>query len=238
MAYTISSARKHFDNQVDEIVRRLRIADRRGTDPELRSYAIAAAIFLAHAEVENYFVDALSGIAKIYSGSAYKASRLPGRLRAHLTLSKANARILVANSFAGKDEDDTLVAVERWFTPDGVACFFDDQLNIPLLSGKDIYGTASYPSKKNLEKVLRRVGIGDPKGELNKIAKRDVASILESVASLRTSLAHTATLPGVSCKDAGARVKDLRVFVKALDRLFHKHTVATHSRSSWVAHMH
>lgn len=237
MAYLKSAARRQFEIQISQIFRRLKLADSIQIDPSLRSYAIAAAIFLSHAEVENYFVDALSRIAVLYSRAPQRASRLPARLRAHLALSKTNARVLMANVFAGKNEDETLAAVERWFHPTGAASYFDDALIFPTLSGPDIYGSYDYPSKANLEKVLRRLGIGDPKGQLNRIARRDVISLLDSVASLRTALAHSAALPGVSCMDAIARIKGLLTFISALDRLLYQHSAATHGQQDWDACM-
>lgn len=237
MAYLQSAARRRFESQIKEIVRRLRVADTGKVDPDLRAYAIAAAIFLAHAEIENYFVDALSRLAKLYSGAPQRASRLPGRLRAHLALTRTNARVIVANEFAGKDEEYTLDAVERWFVQNDAACYFNDALPYPALTGQNIYGSYDYPSKKNLARVLRRLGIGDPHGQLNRIAKRDVISLLDSVASLRTALAHNATLPGVSCKDAALRVKGLLPFVAALDRLLYRHAVTTHGQQEWAAFM-
>jgi hypothetical protein len=236
MAYTVSVPRRQFDKQLKEIVRRLKGADAHGVTTDLREYAIAAGIFLAHAEIENYFVDLLSRLANLYSSPPLSASRLPIRLRAHLALSKSNAKTLIANAFAGREESDVLATIERWFQP-SVACYFDDGLAYPTLSGADIYGRYDYPSKRNLVKVLRRIGIGDPPGQLNSIANRDVISLLESVASLRTSLAHSATLTGVSCSDAISRINGLKAFVAALDRLLYRHSTTTHPSAYWKTNL-
>jgi len=210
----------------------LRRADRNGVPPELREYAIAAAIFLAHAEVENFFGDILTRIAIAYSNGLTYSSELPKRLRAHLVAEKLNLQGFVAKFSSKTGEPAILDTVEGWFASPYHSLLNNSQRLCPF-DGKDIYGDYVYPSIKNIERVLRRIGIGDPRGKLNGIAKRDVISLLESVGDLRTALAHSASLPGVSCRDVIDKMSDLRAFVAAMDRALYSHVRTSLPHAVW-----
>ena len=219
MSYVISSSRKRFEIQLDEIKKKLRIADKKGVSTDLRDYAIAAAIFLAHAEVENYFADILASVAIAYSSTAPDASRLPARLRAHLVVEKFNLQNLAAKFSTRTGEPDILTAIETWFSS-SMVCLLNESKPLAAFNGNDIHGDYGYPSTKNIERVLRRIGIVDPKGKLNRAAKRDVVGKLESVASLRSALAHSASLPGIGCADVIAHLEGLKTFARALGAYF------------------
>jgi hypothetical protein len=234
MPYEVSVTRRRLDLQLDEIKKTLRTADRKDVPNGLRDYAIAAAIFLAHAEIENYFVDALAGIANAYSRAAIDASRLPTRLRAHLVVEKFNFQNVAAKFSTKSGEPDVLMSVEKWFASPIYALFNESKPLVPFV-GQDIHGDYSYPSKKNIERVLRRIGIGDPKGTLNGMAKRDVLGLLESVANLRTALAHNASLPGIGCADVIAHLGGLKIFARALDRVLYVHVRTSLPHAAWRA---
>ncbi|MBN9133549.1 MAG: hypothetical protein J0H48_09325 [Nitrosospira multiformis] len=234
MPYAISSSRKRFEIQLDEIKKKLKIADKRGVSTDLRDYAIAAAIFLAHAEVENYFVDVLGSIAVAYSSAAADASRLPARLRAHLVVEKFNLQSIAAKFSIRTGEPDILSAIENWFSS-SMVCLLNESKPLAPFDGNDIHGDYGYPSTKNIERVLRRIGIGDPKGVLNREAKRDVVGRLESVGNLRTALAHNASLPGISCADVIAHLNGLKMFARALDRVLYAHLRQALPHTVWKA---
>jgi hypothetical protein len=234
MPYAVSSHRKRLNQQLDEIKKNLRIADGKGIPSVLRDYAIAAAIFLAHAEIENYFVDSLSGIANAYSKALADASKLPIRLRAHLVVEKLNFQNVAAKLSMKSGEGDVHGAVEKWFSSPQFA-LLNESKPLPAFFGSDIHGDYSYPSKKNIERILRRIGIGDPKGTLNGMGKRDVLSLLESVADLRTALAHSAALPGIACTDVIQRLSDLKLFAQAMDRVLYAHVRASLTHAAWRA---
>lgn len=236
MAYQISLSRKSFDTQIDDIIRRLKDADKPGVSPALRDFSIAAAIFLAHAEFENYFVDVLGRLAAMYSNAAVTAAQLPARLRAHLIYTKLNLEALAGKVAARAGEPDILLAVEKWFASPSVA-LIDQSKPLTPFNGASIHGDQDYPSTKNIQKVLQRIGIGDPTGALNKAGKRDAFLLLKSVADLRTSLAHTATLPGISVEDVRDRLGGLKVFVRSMDRALYLHGRKSCSQAAWTAAM-
>lgn len=236
MAYQITLSRKQLEAQLDDIVKKLREADKPAVSVVLREFAIAAAIFLAHAELENYFVDVISRVASMYSGAAANSAALPSKLRAHLVITKLNLEDLGGKIASRSGESEVLTTVEGWFTSPGIALLNETKALAPF-DGKAILGDYSYPSTKNILRVLRRIGVGDPKGALNGAAKRDVFALLESLSALRTSLAHTATLPGVSPADVRDRLDGLKIFARSMDRVLYSHTCNFLAHGSWKTAM-
>jgi hypothetical protein len=236
MAYLVSGPRRQFTRAMVDIVRRLKLAKKAVVSSDLREFTIAAAIFLAHAELENYFCDVLDGIARLYCASSPPGSKLPPRLRSHLFVERSNIISAIAKKLAGSDEQAFLGAVDGVFVGPA-ASILNDAVPFIAFSGQHILADHSYPSKKNLVRVLRRIGIGDPEGALKGALRMDVISQLESIASLRTGLAHSAALPGVSCDDVIQRIKGLEHFVRAMDLVLYTHTQKTHKAAAWRAAM-
>jgi hypothetical protein len=234
MAYSVSKHRRHFELQINEIIKKLRLGTKNDVPTGLREFAVAAAIFLAHAEVENFFINVLDDLANAFSANANDPSKLSSKLRAHLVCNRFGMDQIASKMAAKVGEQDVLNFIERWFV----------STELPLISGSgpmvavtgvDIYGDYSYPSSKNIERVLRRIGIGNPKGALNSVGKKDVVGILESVGSLRTALAHSAVLPGVSVGDVIQRLISLKQFTRAFDRLLYTNATKSISHSAWKA---
>ncbi|WP_208279308.1 HEPN domain-containing protein [Massilia oculi] len=222
---------------MDLIKANVALADDSSVSVVLRDYAIAAAIFLAHAEFENYFVYVLSDLAGTYTSAAGDATKLPSRLRAHLITTRLNLEGLAPKLVSRSRDQEVFSIIERWFTA------ADNKLiagtaPLPVISGGDIFGDSTYPSIKNIEKILKRLGVGDPKGELNRIGGgKDIVGLLESISSLRTALAHSATLPGVNVSDVHQRIDGLKEFVLAFDKIVFNQVLTSLSVSDWQAHM-
>jgi hypothetical protein len=236
MPYTISQQRQRLDQRLDVIKQKLKASEKKDISTDLRDYAIAAAVFLAHAEFENYFIEALDGIAKAFSNSIVAATTLPSKLRAHLICERFGLENITIKIVSKTGEQDLFTSIEKWFTSPELA-LLTGAIPVRALTGEDIYGDYSYPSVKNVERVLRRLGVGDPRGALNKELRRDAIGLLESIGSLRTALAHSATLPGVTPRDISARIDGLKLFTRAFDRMLYGQAKATVSDEIWITAM-
>ena len=204
-------------------------------DPQIRDYVIAAAIFLAHAELENYIADIFSDFASGVQAIATKGSQLPGELQSHLFLSKANARAVFGKYVGGNSEKELLKSFMIALRGHA-GTIVNDSATMAPFTGKDIYAKQKYPSEDNLNKLFYRIGIDKVFDKLSAYLKRDSAALLESLGSLRTQLAHTGNLPGVSCKDIRDRIRDTERFVGAIDRLMYKSISSNFGSSVWVSH--
>lgn len=236
MAYGTSKHRSSVDSKLGVVKAKLLHANTAGVHSDLREYAMAAAIFLAHAEFENYFVEALDGVAHTYSQVAANATKLPARLRAHLIVTKLSLSTTAEKIVTKYGEQEVLQAVERWFATSD-STLLTGVSPLCQFSGGHIYGDYAYPSMKNIERILKRIGVGDPKGALNRQLARDVVALLESIADLRTALAHSASMPGISLSDVILRIDGLQAFIEAFDRLLYAHLRLAVSDADWQNHM-
>lgn len=232
MAYRKSRPRVDLERSIDQAVQRVRSADRASIPGPLREYVYSSAIFLSHAELENYFVDVMDRLARLYSDHSTTSTSIPQQLRTFIFLSRSNISRTFVNYLASGDEHDLVRAVTGKLSRH-LSVFADGTTPPVAITGADLTGRLTYPSTANLEQVLRRLGVGDPKGHVNRIARRDVWSLLESISSLRTALAHSASLPGISGPDVVVRLRGLQQFVAALDRALYAHVRTTHAGSAW-----
>jgi RiboL-PSP-HEPN len=231
MRYQVTRARNDFELAVKDIVRRVKLAGRAGTLTEFREYTVAAAIFLAHAEIENYVSDSIDSFASLFSKRITSGSKLPPELRTHLFLSRANVATVITKQLAGAEELQSIKTLTNAIGgPPG--SFLNDSVPLATFTGADIYTKYKYPSKRNIEKLLARIGVAKGGQNLNRVARRDVVSLLESLGELRTALAHSAGLPGLGCSDIAERILETTNFVRAFDRLLYEQA------KKWNVHLH
>lgn len=232
MPYRISSARRGLESKLSGLQDKVSKANPIEVDPTLRQFAIASGVFLAHAEFENYFSELMDGVAR----TCLAANVFPDQLRAHLFCDSLNLRALVEKVAGGAGESNVyshvLRKVEKF---DGLSVEFI--LPVERVTGDGILSDLGYPSRKNIEKVLKRVGIENPKTELDKAVKRDVFSLLGTVSDLRTALAHSAQLPGISCRDVVERIENLKIVARAIDKALYAALVPLVRDAGWIRGM-
>lgn len=233
MAYSISRARRTLETSFTGIAKTLRIVDYKATAPPIRDYVIVAGIVLAHSEIENYISDLLDAFAGAVKSKPRKGSELPSLLRAHLFIHKSSVKSIIGNLMAGGGEKNCLDAFGAAVAgPAGT--IVNDVSPLMAISGADIYTTYKYPSKDNVKRLLQRLGVADPTSELNRAIRADAIALLESLAGLRTQLAHAGgTLPGVTPRDVRDRLNGVKKFVRAFDRVLYDVTVSHFGAASW-----
>lgn len=236
MAYKTSRARRSLQGAYVDIYSRLRTADSRSVHPNIREYVIAASIFLAHAELENYIADVFSDFATGAKSIATKGSLLPRELQAYLFLFKASAQSAFGRYVASNSEKELIKSfVNALQGPAG--SIVNDSVPMANFTGQDIYTQYKYPSEDNIKKLFYRVGISNAFDRLSALLKQDSKALLESLGSLRTQLAHTGTLPGVSCRDVRERIQDSERFAGAIDRLMYTTMSSNFGSGVWVSHL-
>lgn len=236
MAYSKSKARSSLENNLNGIVARTRLAEAKAIPVDVREYVIAASIFLSHAELENYIADVFSLVAKGAVATYMTGSPMPKELRAHLFLTKSNLKHAIGKHLAGSAERELIKSVRSALEGEAVK-LISTPATPPLVSGKDIYGTIKYPSEDNIKKLFFRLGVDNIFNELGRILKQDAAALLESLGSLRTQLAHTGVLPGISAKDIRNKIGDILRFAAALDRSLYSFLCRTYSQQYWNTHL-
>lgn len=236
MAYKKSRSRVELDNGLKDIKSHLKLVENRSISPFIRDYVIAASIFLAHAEIENFIEDIISSFANGVQAAVTKGSALPGYLQSHLFLTKSNS-LKIYSGFIAQNSEKELLKSFSVAIKGAAGNMVDDSRNISSFTGQDICGKLKYPSHDNLKKIFNRLGVENLFDELSRILRKDSKAILESIGSLRTQLAHTGTLPGISCRDVRDRLDDAGRFVGALDRVVFAVTTKQLGSNIWTTHL-
>jgi hypothetical protein len=145
MAYRKSAPRAEFHKAIADVVERVRSAGRQGVPLPLKEYVYACSVFLAHAEFENYFVDVLDRVARLYSTQSTSNSVVPVSLRTHVFLSRSNVWRPIANWLADGNEQSLLKGAAVALS-NHVPAFLGTTSPPPPLTSVDISGSLTYPS--------------------------------------------------------------------------------------------
>ncbi len=107
----------------------------------------------------------------------------------------------------------------------------------PVLPGyfhhTELLDGTSYPSYRNIARLFVRLGVPDIHGQLGRALRRDPETMIENFQSLRTALAHSAP-PSVTIIDVENRLADMKALVSGIDRVFHRHVVASCGAVCWA----
>ena len=236
MSYSMSAARKSTALEFKDITSRIRKSQRKGIEPTLREYVVAASIFLAHATLENYISDVFSGFANGLQASPIKGSDIPDHLQAHLFLHRMEKTKIYGAAIGVNSELDSLSAISKSLRSHAGTAV-DDSRNIYRFSGQDIFTHYKYPSVDNIKKIFSRLGEPRIFQRLDILLKADSKSFLESLGSLRTQLAHTGQLPGISASDVVKRIADIELFISAIDRVMYRIMVSISGQHTWKTHV-
>jgi len=201
-----------------------------------KDYVTAAIIFLTHAELENYIEDCFSHYALAIQSHGIKGSNLPIALQSHLFIKNANINAHFGKFIFNQSEKQLLESIGLALQGNAGDVIRDSTL-VPKFTGREIYQLQKYPSTDNLKKIFYRVGVDNLFNQLSSYLKQDSKSLLESLGGLRTQLAHTATLPGVTYKDVLDRIHDTMRFVGAMDRLLYKNMTKNFNSKIWLNNM-
>jgi len=236
MSYSVSAARKTTSLDFKEIKSRIRKSQNKKIEPIIREYVVAASIFLAHATLENYMSDMFSGFANGLQSSPIKGSDIPEQLQAHLFLSRIDKTKIYGAAIGTHSEVDSLTSISKSLKTNA-GSVVDNSKTIFRFTGQDIFTSYKYPSVENIKKIFHR--IGEPKifQKLDIVLKKDSQSLLESLGSLRTQLAHTGQIPGVSPSDVIKRIGDVELFVSAIDRVMYKLVTNSSGQHTWKSHI-
>lgn len=232
MAYSRSIPYKGFCLEVNEIIKilkRSKLKKNSNLDIRFKEYIVASSIFLAHAELENYIKDVFD--LYIRNLAQKKFLELNEDLRAYLILkffSKKNMHI----SILMKEEGLILKEIKKE-SSNSSKHIFDKDLCLTYIKGADVYETYKYPSVKNLQKIYKRIGCDNIFNLASAIIKKNSQKILELIGTYRTSLAHNATLTGITIDDLINSLEDLKIFAKGLDNVLYNQIVKDHTQIFW-----
>lgn len=236
MSYSYSRPYKEFLISIDQILQTLRkskLKRNNGLEISFKEYILASAVFLAHAELENYIQDIFDLYLRNLSDK--KSSEIHHALKIFLVY-KFMRKNEIYLSVLKKDEKSVFKYIDTELKSSSKH-IFDKDLNIHMLKGAEVYEELKYPSSRNLMKIYNRLGCTDIFNQVSREISKDSKSILEQIGTYRTSLAHNASLIGVSADDIIICLNDLKIFTKGLDRVLYKHIVSNYKQVFWYSNI-
>lgn len=231
MIYKPSKALEAFDSDIQPILNRLgSLKNQQHIISEYKDDILFSSIFLSHAYFENYIDDIFSSYTKSFVN--FKLIDLPDYLKAFYFY-KAIPEKVHKFAVGFESEETTLATLQSTLKSTNQLLNLHTTLPAYALRGDFLYERKKYPSVDNLNIIYRRIGIKKIFHEVSKELRSDAQSYLESLSSLRTTLAHNGELVGISFDDVISRLEKFINFVKCLDKVFHKHILNEMGRDFW-----
>jgi hypothetical protein len=189
---------------------------------------LSSAVLLAFANFERYVGDVVDDLCKGLCAAGLAVSKLPIELRVQIAVvSKLSEwsdikdpSKLQSNIWKYK-QNDGFVMLEEGFVPKNI--------DVDAILAK-----ASYPKIGNILKLLRRLGIADPKTILKVVGGHAIEQKLTSIHDARAELAHTGKLPLWTTQDYLDRLVDLEAFAKVFDKILFRHFCGLASAPHWI----
>lgn len=231
MIYKSSKALKTFESDIQPILTRLdSLKNQQDTISEYKDDILFSSIFLSHAYFENYIDDVFSSYTKSFTN--FKLIDLPDYLKAFYFYKAIPDKVhKLAVGF--ESEDTTLTTLQNTLKNTNQLLNLHATLPEYALKGDFLYERKKYPSVDNLNIIYKRIGIKKIFNEVSRELGSDAQSDLESLSSLRTTLAHNGQLIGISFDDVIKRLGKFIQFVKAIDKVLHKHVRRELGDSFW-----
>lgn len=236
MSYSYSRPYKEFLISIDEILltlKKYKLKKNNSLDVSFKDYILASSVFLAHAELENYIQDIFDLYLRNLSNR--KSSEIHHELKIFLVY-KFMRKNEIYLSVLKKDEKSVFKYIDAELK-NSSKHIFDKDLNINMLKGVEVYEELKYPSVKNLIKIYNRLGCNDIFNQVSRELNTDSKKILEQIATYRTSLAHNASLVGITADDIINCLNELKQFTKGLDRVLYKHVVRNYKQVFWYSNI-
>ncbi len=231
MIYKPSKALETFDSDINPILTRLEsLKSQQEIINEYKDDILFSSIFLSHAYFENYIDDIFSSYTKSFIN--YKLIDLPDYLKAFYFYKAIPDKVhKLAVGF--ESEDTTLTTLKDILRRSDQLLNLHAILPEYALKGDYLYERKKYPSVDNLNIIYKRIGIRQIFHEVSRELKSDAKAYLESLSSLRTTLAHSGELVGISFDDVISRLEKFIKFVKGLDSVLYKHLFTEMGGSFW-----
>jgi hypothetical protein len=233
MPYSKSQARKNFETEIDKMISVIKAAYKnKGATADIKEYVLSCATLLASAKLEVYFEDFFDTWIQKVNLAGLNVSHLPKNLRAvYLNqgfLNNAFKKLIIENNESNFIDVVTAQMSNYHFH------LTDDIKPLPSLNSKRIYQNRKYPSPDNVKAMFKRVGFNNIFNELNRNARADIESLLQSFNDFRTTIAHNGIPAGINDRDVIEKLADLKDIVYYMDKELFKHINRHTTNATWT----
>lgn len=177
-----------------------------------------SSIFLLSARIEDYTKNLIEDLLYTYRTKGALLAHVPKNVRTKTLLDK---QVHFFRSYYNSSDERALlksISIENNY----YQIIDDNMVFSSQIQSANIIGTNKYPSIKNLKILYHRLGINDIINDLNRKAKKDIKTALESFLSLRESIAHQGA-PAITFGDIERHFKNVNEVINYIDRVVYTH---------------
>ena len=234
MGYRRSRARKQFEGDIRRILATISEAySKECSSTAVREFALCSGVLLSSAKLESYIEDLLADWGSSIRLQRVATDKLPRRARAFLLNQPAIAAAY--RKYVAEDDEESLLSKLESSIGQGHYDFAIDGRTLPAFRPEMLYADRKYPSPKNLRRLFKRFGVVDFFSEMNRLSKRDIEALLTSFNDLRTELGHVGMPVGQSVNDIKQRIRDIKLVVAYVDRMFYSKVRSTVGSNCWIS---
>ncbi|GAB3537247.1 hypothetical protein GCM10027443_29860 [Pontibacter brevis] len=231
MPYSKSRARKGFEIEANKL---LKLAKKVSYKSSPLSYdhkqlVNQSCIFLLSARIEDFTKNFIEDLLYSYRTKGATFNQIPKNIRTKTLLD--NQVNYYRNYYNSSDERALLKSISidsRYYGLMDNAANYTNQI-FPT----NIIGTNKYPSIKNLRILYFRIGIDDIVKDINRKAKKDIKTNIESFLSLRESIAHQGA-PAVTYNDVERHFNNMIEAINYIDRVVYSHIKSESGEVYWT----
>lgn len=220
MPYSKSRARTDFENESNKLKKLAKKVSYKSSplSYEHKQLINQSCIFLLSARMEDYTKSLVEDLMYCYKTKGALLQNLPKNVRTKALLDKQINHFRSYYNSSDEKSILTKIAIDNsYYEITNNLTQFKSQI-LPA----NIIGTNKYPSIKNLKILYYRLGISDITKELNKRAKKDITTALDSFLSLRESIAHQGA-PAITFNDIQRHFENIVETINQIDRIVYTH---------------
>ena len=230
MPYSKSKARKEFEIELAKLLKLAKKVSYR-TSPlsyDHKQLINQSCIFLLSARMEDYTKNLIEDLIYSYRTNAAILKDIPKNVRTKTLLDK---QVNHFRQYYNSSDERTLlsnISIENsYYQIMDDATVFTSQIH-----SSNIIGTNKYPSTKNLKILYYRLGINDIIKDLNRIARKDIKTNIESFMSLRESIAHQGA-SAITFQDITRDFNNIGEAINYIDRIVYSHIKKESGQAYW-----
>lgn len=220
MPYSKSRARNEFEIEANKLLKLAKKVSYKSSPLtyDHKQLVNQSCIFLLSARIEDFTKILIEDLLYNYRNKGATLKHIPKNTRTKTLLDK---QVSFYRSYYNSSDERTLlrnIAIDSNYYS-----IMDDTTNFTTqIYPSNIIGTNKYPSIKNLKILFYRIGIDDITNDLNRKAKKDVRTNIESFLSLRESIAHQGA-PAVTYNDVERHFGNIIEAINYIDRVVYSH---------------
>lgn len=231
MPYSRSRARKEFEIESNKLFKLAKKVSYKSSPLtyDHKQLVNQSCIFLLSARIEDYTKNLIEDLIYSYRAKGAILQHLPKNARTKALLDN---QVNYFRSYYNSSDERTLL--KNISIKNNYYQLMDDTVAFSnQIQSSNIIGTNKYPSIKNLKILYHRLGINDIVNDLNRTAKKDIKTAIESFLSLRESIAHQGA-PAITFNDIERHFKNINEAVNYIDRVVYSHIKKESGNTYWA----